>query len=559
MPIWDAPPRRLVTLIQRLARDRREHAPAQDDVSRERVQAVLPGDAAVVRDRVVPVSGQARLRAGEEVHVWNRAGQPVLILAHAARRAQFPQVPQPALGQVVEELFLSGNRSTGVFDVYFRNFDQVTKLGISAHVGATNPPNSVPLSPMGWGLGTNRFFVSGGGAPLGQLSSVLRVFKLNRTANQSYQPGQKAKATLEATLDLATVPGVALAQVQVTVPASISLRSVPPPPAFDVPFTTPFAFQRFLHFVDPPEVGLPGPPGFWNATQNEPNVAFTELLAQTLSGQTLLDDRRHVVQVRSLRLDYFGGSRNGQYVVDLSDGQVLLDKTLRSFVATQPLLRLVRVFTMKAGIITGHALGDNNGLAAAVRVEYVTPSETFLLLGEPGVATHQVLFQANSRHLLWAVASQAKPFGVPAQVFLQSLPVASTPPMAAGPITQIGTTLGKFFFQFGTTYGRPLELLQPFDLLWATVTLGPGSQPLIEKELLHPVSAWKTSEPSVITLQETDPKFPVKDATLVPITGLKKLPAGVVIFGGTVTPAVQVFQAINDAELLASVGRKKTS
>lgn len=573
MPIWDAPPRRLVTLIQRLARDRREHAPAQDDVSRERVQAVLPGDAAVVRDRVVPVSGQARLRAGEEVHVWNRAGQPVLILAHAARRAQFPQVPQP-VGQVVEELFLAGDRSTGVFDVYFRNFDQVTKLGLSAHVSATGPPGSVPTSLLAWGAGTDRFLLQSG--------SIIRVFRLNRKPNVSYQPGQKAKATLESTLDLTAIVGNAFTGLTATVEHWSWVEDPPNPPVFTLGLSGTYTFN--LPFAVPGSQLVPDNEG-----------GGTNLLVTRSALKIMLDERGHVIvtyrvaffpsivapvhdAVRSMACDVtvpaalFGPHQDITNtppvpMLDFSNSVPVIigGSNFTQFIS--PKNYRIEVASMKDGALVQSTIRQEETGGQTFPTNPFHTAVTFITVGAPSVSlldeypgARQVFLQVSRRHILWAVSPLSNPFTSPAQVFLQAVAVPDIkPPLVAGDAVQVGTTLREFFFPASVdTYGNALVLLRPFDVLWATVLVDESTQAIVS-ERLFPVAAWKTSDPSIITLQEAETKFPPKDTPLVPIVSLKKLPVGVVIFGGTVTPAVQVFQAINDAELLASVGRKKTS
>lgn len=132
-PVWGTPPRTFFGATQRVARDTKlGAAPANDAITAEILQAVRGNGRGVVLGVELPTAGPARLVAGQSVYVGWRRGRPVVILAGKVRRAQFPDVPaEETGGGVVEELFLAPDPARGgAVDVWFRNDQQVTALGI---------------------------------------------------------------------------------------------------------------------------------------------------------------------------------------------------------------------------------------------------------------------------------------------------------------------------------------------------------------------------------------------------------------------------------------------
>ncbi len=651
MPIWTNPPRKLFTAFKRVRDDARNRG-QQSEIEFMPVDAINADSSYEVGDvqARVPATGTAQdIRVGERVPVATINGQPIAIFAHSARRAQFHPPAPLALGTIIEELFLSGDQNTGIFDVYFRNFDQVTKLGLSAHVAASNPPGSIPTSFLAWGSGTDRFL-------LGKSQSQVRVFKLNRRSNIAYTSGQKARATLEVSLDPTTVGGSTpitivtslgtvvvnvqfrqpwhtIVQVSTThVDGGASLLTASPPsltPQGGLALTTTAGAPgsgdlapntTFYYIVvalagfteatainavsDIKSITTPDDGGdptqriavslSWNAIPDSNYFVYRALsptfddanrkeIAKKLgdlidsSAQTLfLDERGHVISQSRLDITTDANTvpvtRARDMIVDLMNGSVLLSPTELNFTIAGCAAALrTPPLEFSKGKLVQHAIFRNeagNQVASAGNtkvtfIRSVNGASVFskVLLDEPaGSVTHQIMLQASRAHLLWAVASRTNPFGSLANVLMKSLPFPEkTPPILEGLDTQVGTTLSKFFFSTDVdTYGNPLELLRPFDVLWATVTVD-GITKRIISELLFPVVVWKSGDPSSITLRETDPNFPPKDTVLVRITGLKKLPTGVVIVGSTITPAVQVFQAINDAAVLAIAGRRATT
>lgn len=186
MPIWTDPPRRLLNAFRRIRQEAIERS--GDQITVERVQAVQDRSGYLVKDVTVPATGEAQLRAGEEVAVAKKRGIPAAVLAHSARRAQFPGVPAGA-NVVVEELFV--DPVTG--EVWFRDRNQVTDLEI--RVVLPRNPDYVQ-----WGIDGVYFVVRtstpkdlGGGHSVGQ-TPLYHIFKLNRTNGDKPLAG-RAKAT----------------------------------------------------------------------------------------------------------------------------------------------------------------------------------------------------------------------------------------------------------------------------------------------------------------------------------------------------------------------------
>lgn len=79
---------------------------------------------------VIPVTGEGlrTLRAGQKVAVAWEKGRPVVAIAHTAKRSgapvPLPRTPEP----LIEVLFIAG--PPGAREIYFRNDQQVTALGI---------------------------------------------------------------------------------------------------------------------------------------------------------------------------------------------------------------------------------------------------------------------------------------------------------------------------------------------------------------------------------------------------------------------------------------------
>jgi hypothetical protein len=152
-------------------------------VTLERVAHVF-GDARIeVLGVRIPVvgAGLRGLRAGDQVAVSWQRGQPVAAIRHSARRST-PVTPSPRLTTgVVEELFRAARPDDGVFDVWFRNFDQCIPLRIDAH----------GVSPVGsprWGPNNNWFYVTSF-EPI-TFSPRWCVFRIDRDEGTTFPPGE---------------------------------------------------------------------------------------------------------------------------------------------------------------------------------------------------------------------------------------------------------------------------------------------------------------------------------------------------------------------------------
>lgn len=173
MPRWDNPPRRLISALQRIARDRRERG--QDDISRETVESVLPGRA-VINGQMVPIAGEQVVRAGQRVYVYNTNGRPTVVIAHSARRSQYG--PRPLIEEgVVEELFVAVDDEGP--DVYFRNDQQVSRLNLRAFTGVATK------FAIGWGLNPRTFWLASGD-PATAATFAIHVFSLNFGPEELY-------------------------------------------------------------------------------------------------------------------------------------------------------------------------------------------------------------------------------------------------------------------------------------------------------------------------------------------------------------------------------------
>ncbi len=192
MPIINGPPRRLLTMLQRLRSqpETRDEAQSKDRVEFKTIERVnADGSYVVAGTRVAASSAPAQLRAGQRHPVLMRNGQPYVIFAHNARRAQFAP-PVFVGGRFLEELFITP--VGGINSLYFRNDEQVTRV--------TGVDQSVldDASQIKWGQRANSFAV----VSFDSADAVLRVrvYTLTRGATQSLGARKPGKATLISTL-----------------------------------------------------------------------------------------------------------------------------------------------------------------------------------------------------------------------------------------------------------------------------------------------------------------------------------------------------------------------
>ena len=114
----------------RAIRDRRAgKTQGKEGLAVDRVESVQAGAYTVAGGTRVTSTGRGPIPAGAVVVTAWAKGKPRAILNHSARRAQFgPRIPRQG-GPIVEILFVAENGFGPTNrDVWFRNYDQVTKL-----------------------------------------------------------------------------------------------------------------------------------------------------------------------------------------------------------------------------------------------------------------------------------------------------------------------------------------------------------------------------------------------------------------------------------------------
>lgn len=154
-------------------------------VTIETVQAVYARGEYGVRGMRLPTSGTAQLKVGDRVAVMWRGGQPVLILAHQARRAQFGSPPAARPSVIAEQLILYHNPANGKDEVWFRDGSRTVRIVDDAPPGAAG-------GLIHWGQGSANYFCLASGSG-GQFA----VYRLDRPEDdEPYPEGQDPTATL---------------------------------------------------------------------------------------------------------------------------------------------------------------------------------------------------------------------------------------------------------------------------------------------------------------------------------------------------------------------------
>jgi hypothetical protein len=134
-------------------------------ITRETVEAVS-GNVYTIQGFQVPGT-QVQADVGDQVDVLWQKGKPQRVLNHEVRRGSAHIVDDEGAQSIVEELFIAPNPklASSVPDIYFRNDQQVTALGIGNDF-ATAP------SSVFWGMNTDVFGVLAG--------SVVHVYRIDR-------------------------------------------------------------------------------------------------------------------------------------------------------------------------------------------------------------------------------------------------------------------------------------------------------------------------------------------------------------------------------------------
>lgn len=206
MPIINVPPRRILTLLRRI-RERNQEFRDQNKITTETVERSNGDGTYTVAGNVLTTTGDAALRAGQEVAVASKAGKPAVIVEHNVRRAQFAPSLAPPANPLIEELFFATDPATGEPDVYIRNYSQVTPLGVETLMGAQWARGSTQTG-LFFNVAEDDALFSVPKVSTASLLSVpkeLPIFKLNRRREHPADPTQRMRATLLKTVDLSWV------------------------------------------------------------------------------------------------------------------------------------------------------------------------------------------------------------------------------------------------------------------------------------------------------------------------------------------------------------------
>lgn len=110
----------------------------KDKITNEPVLSVTSNGLITVGGRVggklLATMGNAQVQVGELVHVLWKNGEPVGILKHRFKKAQFNPTPVIA-GDLLEQVFVATDSDTGIKDVYYRNKAQLVALGVRDIIG----------------------------------------------------------------------------------------------------------------------------------------------------------------------------------------------------------------------------------------------------------------------------------------------------------------------------------------------------------------------------------------------------------------------------------------
>lgn len=194
------PPRRILTMIERLKKDAKASAAqASQKITLETVDQIMPDGRFVVAGATLGVTGDGSgIQVGQQVGVAWSNGAPQAIVFHHAQSAQFV----PALGAgggIVEELFVAAN-GEGFLDVFFRNDQQITALKLTTFLEGF----SASQVQAAWGMSPDSFFVAVGDQSAPAPSFQVHVFTLNRTPTKVIGAGG-VRATFEKTWTASSV------------------------------------------------------------------------------------------------------------------------------------------------------------------------------------------------------------------------------------------------------------------------------------------------------------------------------------------------------------------
>lgn len=303
-----------------------------DEIRPARVERVLADGTYVVDGSRTAISGLDHLRAGASVPVLYQGGRPALILSHRVRRTKGAAIE--AGTRVFEELFIAQDPDTGLIEVWFRNADQVTNLGLR---------EQLPADPyeVRWGVNDSSFLIT-----LKALSprtgfprrTRFAVCRLDREAGAGFRRGQTASASVERIYDLAEI-GFTFAEPTVTwmhppFVTSLSPQCDPYPVSFPISFALDEVGRDEAKTYLTPAGPLFGNPSLPGAGHDPVPISVTS--APT---QAALDSEDHLIVVVSINVRTSSGLTvqcGYSFIVDVTAPAVLLH-TVRPF-ATVPLV-----------------------------------------------------------------------------------------------------------------------------------------------------------------------------------------------------------------------------
>ncbi len=561
MPIEEHPPRRLKTQIERIGSDAKKLGiGSTQKVTTETIEAIMPNNQVQVLGSNVPVTGSGvSLAVGQRIAVAWTAGAPTAAIFNHAQAAQF--VPTMAGGApIVEELFIAS--AGGVSDVYFRNYDHVAALKLTAITGAT-------YSTVKWGQNADHFIAR----RLGGNGQVWDIFKLTRNPAHPLQAHQTPAVSLVSTKD---IQDSSMAVDTITLifsggapsPQSVSIRN-----AFSIDTVT--GLQANTGFVT-----------FAPADDNQGNYV-------------ILDDRNHLITTWRLGVNVRVGLNPGgpfydaawayAYVLDLTANIVLLNTYANptqvdvaigmSGVAHVSGTNLAGItntldpdgqnrstlyfptFDAKMGFVTDGAI--DNVFMSTGYTRSLTTVEGFPHFGVftgGAVVLHPSGF--------FAQPTVAAPLTAPVESLGFTVGTLPTGPTRehAGPLFNkyhVGivnpTTNAAELVSFAANARADVDPSPSHFNGLGFIALDPDFLYVIEDET-NPnhrffVNAWNFST-GAITLSAAAPGFPPEDTRLKSVRTLAALPAALTLSNLFITAS---FHAINDPTILSPLGRFKRS
>lgn len=587
-----------------------------DQITEERVEAVLPNSTYRVRGVAVKASGSAQLAAGDAVTVAWKGGRPFRILAHTARRAQGARPIPTKTGGVVEELLLHtvsteldgfGDPIRASVDVVFRNAEQVTRLNLQDVIsgdfeGTTGEFIRTGPVSVGWGQADNTFFVvaqvkEASGPHAGLYRQKFYVFRLGRNAGE-VQGATPATATHVKTVDLPvfTLPAK-YDSVQYNVPSHLAA-----PVETRTPVVFPYNAQGSFTSVD--GGGFPGIVGARAVLTPDLKIVYFALVTSQTSidgpavgnNWGLYDDVDYLIAVRegagaiiweSTLSDQYGRPGGGHPVINLDAGAtsitiyiVRLGFRVVDWSETDPSLRQVTLAvhrrtvdrthiviptvtstyltTRTAGVLAGVETPGHTILewqAAVTSGTSVDIPENSYQEGNTSVVglTNVALYSATPHHVLWQL----------------------------GVLTAVGPDAGD-----ATAKVYSLDTRVNADVATATLaTAAALTNRLKSLRLLAPAFAYVIAEDAqsggvsiagwppaaeraqfarylagqAVVLDVNLGTVIANDATLKPVQGLKALPTTIPALDGVTAAAKFAHHVANDREVLEPLGRYQAS